>query len=328
MPSAKYPILFSKTLNNAVGEDDIQDGDTNPVTMQEFTIIKFKFGDEYLVAATLRPETMYGQTNMWANPEVEYVRAKVGDETWVVSEECVDKLKYQDKDVEILGKVSGMDLMGKTCFAPCVERDLLILPSLHCDPKIGTGIVTSVPGDAPFDHIALEELKNSKDMCEKYNVDQEAVKAIDYIPIIKSKGYGDFPAVEICEKMGIKKLDQHDKLAAATQEIYKLGFHTGTMLDSCGPYAGMNVTQAKDKMKQELIDSKKADMLYETTRVAFSRDGGEVIIAVLDGQWFVDFNAKGWKDLASNCLSDMQLWPDKYRKQFEDVFDWLDKRPS
>ena len=31
----------------------------------------------YLVPATLRPETMYGQTNCWIAPDGEYIAAKV-----------------------------------------------------------------------------------------------------------------------------------------------------------------------------------------------------------------------------------------------------------
>ena len=94
--------IFSKSLDNAVGEDDIADGDTNPVEKQEFTLIKFKFEDSYIMAGTLRPETMFGQTNMWVNPNVVYVKAKVGKENWIVSKECLEKLKYQDKKVEVI----------------------------------------------------------------------------------------------------------------------------------------------------------------------------------------------------------------------------------
>ncbi len=323
----KYPILFSKTLNNAVGEDDIQEGDTNPVEIQEFTLIKFKFDDSYLIAATLRPETMYGQTNMWINPEVEYVKAEVNGEKWIISKECAEKLKYQDKEVKIVGLIKGKELIGKTCFAPFVEKEIPILPSIHCDPKIGTGIVTSVPSDAPFDYIALRELQESKKMIRTYNLDYEKIKKLNLIPIIKSKGYGDFPAVEICKKLNLHSLSQHKEIAKATQEIYKVGFHTGKMTDTCGPYAGLTVKEAKERMKQQLLDTKQGDLFYETSRPARSRDGGEVIVAILDGQWFLDFNAKGWKDLARKCLSQLQLWPEKYRKEFEDVFDWLDKRP-
>ena len=59
---------------------------------------------------------------------------------------------------------------------------------------------------------------------------------------------------------------------------------------------------------------------------AKSRDGGEVIVAVLDNQWFIDFNAKAWKKEARECLNSMSIVPDKFRKQFQDTFEWLDKR--
>ncbi len=49
-------------------------------------------------------------------------------------------------------------------------------------------------------------------------------------------------------------------------------------------------------MKWRKLIDEKAFIFYETSRKAKSRDGGEVIVAVLDNQWFLDFNAKGWKE--------------------------------
>lgn len=325
LKQGSYPILYSTTLQNAVGEDDIAEGDTNPVDVQEFTLIKFKFRNSYLVAATLRPETMFGQTNLWVNPHVTYVKIQVGDEHWIVSQEAAEKLSHQGKKIEIEEEIPGKMLLGKTCFAPFVEREIPILPSTHCDPDIGTGIVTSVPSDAPFDYIALKEL-HSTELCHKFGIDHTLVMNIDPIPIIKSKGYGDFPAEEIVKKFNIKNLDDK-KLVEATQEIYKIGFHTGIMRENAKEFAGMPVAKAKEAMKQLLLEQGKADILYETTRKAKSRDGGKVIVAVLEGQWFLDFNAPGWKNLAKQALDTMELWPEKYRQQFEDVFAWLDKRP-
>jgi len=323
----KYPVLFSKSLDNAVGEDDIADGDTNPVEKQEFTLIKFKFGDSYIMAGTLRPETMFGQTNMWVNPNVVYVKAKVDNEKWIVSKECLEKLEYQDKKVEVIEEIKGKDLLGKKCFAPFVEREIIILPSEHCDPSIVTGLVTSVPSDAPFDYVALKELKNSKEMCKKYKLNHDEIKKIKLIPIIKSKGYSDYAAVDAVDKFKIKSLKDSEKLEQATQDVYKAGHHTGVLVETCGKFEGMKVEEAKEAMKKELLKKKKADIFYETSRKAVSRDGGEIIVAILDGQWFLDFNAKGWKKDANKCLAAMKIEPDKFRKQFEDVFDWLDKRP-
>ena len=154
-----YPVVYSLLYENAVAEDDIVDGDSRPVEKSEFTLIKFRYGPEidglpcYLVAATLRPETMYGQTNMWANPGTEYRLVEVSPkkgagkenkndkhEVWILSKECAEKLCYQEKTVETVGIVSGNELLGKTCHAPYVEREIPILPSKHCDPDIGTGL--------------------------------------------------------------------------------------------------------------------------------------------------------------------------------------------
>ncbi len=90
----------------------------------------------------------------------------------------------------------------------------------------------------------------------------------------------------------------------------------------------MKVAEAKDKVKQELLDSGDADVIYETSRVAFCRDGTKVVVSVLEDQWFLDFNAKGWKALASRCLKQMELLPETKRRMFEDTFEWLDKRPA
>ena len=50
----------------------------------------------------------------------------------------------------------------------------------------------------------LEELKETPTKVEKFNLDPEKVKEITLIPIIKAKGFGEFPAQEIVEKLGIK----------------------------------------------------------------------------------------------------------------------------
>ena len=56
-------------------ETDIACGGCAETT--EYTLMKFRCGDLYLLAATLRPETVFGQTNFWVNPEVEYVKVGV-----------------------------------------------------------------------------------------------------------------------------------------------------------------------------------------------------------------------------------------------------------
>jgi len=323
-----YPVLYCPKCENAVGEDDIQDADTNPVSKMEFTLLKFKMDDGLtLVAGTLRPETIFGQTNLWVNPEVEYAKVLVGEETWIMSKEAYEKLSYQKKGLKINGWVKGRDLIGKYALAPGIRRKIIILPSNFVDPNIATGIVTSVPSDAPYDWMALKDLQNNKEMCEKYNLDFDVVRSIKPIPIIHIPGWGDLAAIKISEQFSL--LNQNDpRLEQATEIVYKEGFHKGVMNENCGKYAGMKVSEAKEAIKKELRESGEADVMYETSRIAFCRDGTRIVVSILEDQWFLDFNTPGWKDLAYKCLQKMELLPENMRKLFEDTFEWLDKRPA
>jgi len=205
----------------------------------------------------------------------------------------------------------------------------LILPAKFVDPDIGTGVVTSVPGDAPYDYVALRELQEFKDLDKRcgFSVDQiKDIENIEIIPIIKTEKYGDKAGVKVVHDMDVKFQDDK-RLKKLTQDVYKEGYHSGILLDICGPYAGMKVAEAKEKMKKDLIAKGGADIMYETSRKAISRSGGKIIVAVLSGQWFLDFNAPGWKDLAYKCLKQIELLPEEKRKGFEDTFEWLDKRP-
>lgn len=53
-------------------------------------------GRVFLLAATLRPETMAGQTNCWALPEGQYGAYKgLNDEVYVVTERAALNMSYQ-----------------------------------------------------------------------------------------------------------------------------------------------------------------------------------------------------------------------------------------
>lgn len=325
-----YPNLYCTKCENAVGEDDIQDADTNPVKKLEYTILKFSCEElgknVFLMAATLRPETVYGQTNLWVNPNTEYVKIKVGQEFWMVSSPCKDKLAYQKDDVETIDFVSGQELIGLHCLAPGINRKIIVLPAVFADAAVGTGIVTSVPSDAPYDYIALLDLQKDRHKVESYGLRYDDIKNIKVIPIIKTQKYGEEAAVRIVHDWKIQS-QEDPKLEEATQLIYSEGFHQGILNQNCGKYSGLPVEKAKDLMKAELLKNGQADLLYEPSRKAVCRCGGEVIVAMIKNQWFLNFNAAGWKDLAYKCLEKMQIIPELYRKQFKDTFEWLDRRP-
>ena len=78
------------------------------------------------------------------------------------------------------------------------------------------------------------------------------------------------------------------------EEVYKEGFHNGILLENCGKYSGMKVV-AKEKMKKDLIKIMRQILCMKPHEKAFSRRRGKIIVAVMDNQWFIDFNPKGWK---------------------------------
>ncbi len=304
-------------------ETDISQG--GGAEKQEWTLLKFKMGDEFVVAATLRPETVYGQTNFWANPDVEYVKARVDGETWIVSPQGAEKLSFQKDDVEIICKVPASEIIGKIVTAPVIERDIPILPSSFTDPDYGTGLVTSVPSDAPYDWIALVDLKNDPDTCKKFGIDNAMVKAIEPIPIIKSKGYGDNPGVEIVEKMGIT--DQNDpRLEEATKEIYKAGFHTGIMREICGEYAGLTVSVAKDQVKEMMLDIGVADIMHDLSEPVICRCGEKVIMKKIPDQWFIDYGNEEVTEAAKAFVPKMNIMPQEYKDNMPGALDWFKER--
>ncbi|MDP2717714.1 MAG: class I tRNA ligase family protein, partial [Candidatus Micrarchaeota archaeon] len=299
LKQAAYPLLYCVRDQNAVGEDDIKDGDSDAVEVQRFTGFLFAFEDGFLVSATLRPDTAYGITNMFVNPEATYVQADVDGKKLFVSKAFAQKLALQNHAVKILSEHDGAYFLGKDCQTP-LGKTVPILPGAFVDASHATGLVHSVPAHAPFDFVALAVLKKDEKWAER-------VSKITPIQVISLSGYSEFPARDLVEKMKIVNLKEKGKLEKATQELYKKEFYEGVMHENCGAFAGQKVEHAKEKMADWLKSEQKAMDVFETSRAAECRCGGQVIAAVMSDQWFLDFNAPGWKQKSRQCLDAMRV---------------------
>jgi leucyl-tRNA synthetase len=305
-------------------ETDISKGG-NAETL-EYTLLKFDFEDgRKLVAATLRPETVFGLTNFWLNPDVEYLDVQVDDEVWVMSRPAAEKLKFQKEKVVVKGSANGASLMGKRCKAPFTSKMIPIFPSSLCDPNVGSGLVMSVPSDAPVDWIGLVELKRDSALREKYGIIDAMIEDAQPIPIISTPGWGPLPAVEITKKMGIESLSD-PKLEEATKEIYKSGFHRGVMNDACGDYARLPVEQAKDAMRQEMLASGQADMFYDLSEEVLCRCGNKVVIKRIPDQWFIDYANQGLTARSKEHALTMKILPPEYHDNIQGVLEWYRER--
>src|SRR3989338_2495210 len=75
--------------------------------------------DEFLVVWTTTPWTLPYNMAVMAHPNVDYVKIKVGDESWVLAEVLADSvLKSAKRDFKVVGKVKGRDLAGTKYVQP------------------------------------------------------------------------------------------------------------------------------------------------------------------------------------------------------------------
>lgn len=313
-----HPVGWCPKDQNPVSQHDTI-GDVEP-DFTEYILIKFRYDGLTIPVATLRPETIFGVTNLWINPEIKYKKVKVNDEIWLVSPECAHKLEYLDKKVVYLDDIAGSEFVGKTATV-LDDRSVPILPASFVKSGNGTGVVMSVPAHAPFDYQALVDIqKNGKKEI------QQLASWLKPISIISTQEYGEIPAKEAVESLKIQ--DQSSPLLeTATKEVYAKEFYGGTLKENTGKFAGRKVSEAKDDIRSWLEESNASDILLELNNAPVKcRCGTECVVKILNNQWFLNYLDKSWKDKANACFEKMSILPNEIRTEFTNVVDWLRER--
>ncbi len=235
-----HPVAWCPNDKSPVGVVDTE-GDVEPEIGESY-LVKFEKDGVIYPTSSLRPETVFGVTNLWVNPEATYVQARVDGDFWVISRESVEKLQHQNRKVAVEHEAPASELLWKTVRNPVTGNEIPVFPGSFVEPDNGTGVVMSVPGHAPYDYQALADLK------ERYAGSAEAAPillATNPISIISLEGFSNLPSADLIQKFGIK--DQNDPhLQHATQELYSKEFHDGVMKENTGGYSGMPVAKARD----------------------------------------------------------------------------------
>lgn len=195
----------------------------------------------FLVAATLRPETMYGQTNCYVGVDLDYGLYIVnGKEAWVCTQRSARNMAYQGlfEEKGVVNKVAdlkGWDLVGIPLSAPLASyTKVYTLPMEGVLATKGTGVVTSVPSDSPDDYITLMDLAKKPDY---YSVQKEWVSPfLPPVPIIETTNMGNLAAVKAVNDLKIASQKDKVGLAKAKEIVYKEGFYNGKM--AVGPHTG------------------------------------------------------------------------------------------
>ena len=317
----EHPVKYCPNCDNPVGDHDLLEGEG--VGVNELTLLKFKIDDKVLVTATLRPETIVGATNIWLNPNVEYVVVNAEGENWVITKEAHYNLSNQIKDLDIIEEIDPNDLIGKMATNPFTGDELPIFPASFVSASYGSGVVFSEPADAPADYIALQDLKNNDELIAKYNL-EGIVDNVEPIPVCTLKGYGEIPAADIIERLGIT--DQNDeKLHEATNELYKAQHSKGKIIDSIPGFGGMKVRFAREELKEKLIEDNMATIMYDfAERPVVCRCGNNCVVKIMDDQWFMKYGNEEWTEKTLKVLEGETVIPKELKSNFEYYINWLD----
>ncbi len=317
-----HPVVWCPFDKSPTGDADRSEGEGE--SPQEFSLIKFHLGEWALVAATLRPETIYGATNIWVNPEEEYSEARVDGELWVVSSSALLRLSEQKHEVTPVRSFKGTELIGRYAVAPLTDKSLPVLPGTFVDASFGTGVVYSVPAHAPYDLAALRDIQEGR--LKAGRDAKEMADRIVPLPIISVDGYSQVPAADALRGHGIK--DSMDAaLEAATKEVYGDEFHRGVMTSASGPLSGMKVTEGKAKAVQLLDGTGRYGRMWELSEKVVCRCGTRCYVKVLENQWFLEYSNPEWKAKARRVIDKAAVRPEDARAWFNSTIDWLGDWP-
>ena len=290
----------------------------------------------YFVPATLRPETMYGQTCCFVGPKINYGVFKVSkDDYYVVTKRAAWNMAFQGtffksdnfprdaNELPTIVELPGSAVVGTLVSAPLsVHREgVRILPMKSVLPTKGTGVVTSVPSDSPDDYATVKDLAKKADY---YGIER-AWAELEIPPIIETPSYGNLTAKFLVEKMKINSPKDAKQLAEAKDLAYKEGYYKGTML--IGDFKGEPVEVAKPKVKEALIKSGQAFEYAEPNGHVLSRSGDECVVAYL-GQWFLNYgpNDPEWRQTVLDYVSgDLELYASETQNGFQKNLDWLNR---
>lgn len=334
----KRYTIYSPKDGQPCMDHDRQTGEG--VGPQEYTLVKLKVLEPYpsklsglkgknlfLVAATLRPETMFGQTNCWVRPDMKYIGFETANgDIFICTQRAARNMSYQgftkhNGVVPVVKELMGEEILGASLSAPLTcYKVVYVLPMLTIKEDKGTGVVTSVPSDSPDDLAALRDLKKKQAFRAKYGIRDDMVLPFEPVPVLEIPGIGSLSAVTLCDELKIQSQNDREKLAEAKEKLYLRGFYDGVML--VDGFKGQKIQNVKKTIQKNMIDSGDALIYMEPEKQVMSRSSDECVVALCD-QWYLDYGDESWKKETFQCLKNMETYCEESRKNFEASLDWL-----
>jgi leucyl-tRNA synthetase len=301
-------------------------------------LVKGKIEDDakvYFIPATLRPETMYGQTSCFVGPKIKYGLFKLKDKEYaVITKRAAWNMafqghffgekfpKSQDELPQVL-EAPGSAFVGTLVNAPLSfhTEGIRILPMESVSASKGTGVVSCVPSDSPDDYATIKDLAKK---AEYYGIKKEWAE-LEIFPLIDTPTYGNLTAATLVKELKINSPKDAVLLAKAKELAYMEGFYKGTML--VGDFKGESVSDAKDKVRQALYASGDAFPFADPMGKVVSRSGDDCVVAYL-GQWFLNYgenDAEWQQETLNHVVNNLNTYSAECKNGFEKNLSWLNR---
>jgi leucyl-tRNA synthetase len=278
-----------------------------------------------LLAATLRPETLFGATNVWLAPSGVLSTWHLGPHRFLVTPAGGRRLLEQGGG-HLGAEVPVQELLGTSVTVPITGARIPVLASRLVDPDVGTGVVMSVPAHAPADWIAVQALPEH---------DRRRLPAIEAIIDVDTATLsaaertllaGDGPpAARAARAAGAQGLDDAAAILDATQRLYRVELLRGRM--RAGILDGRSVAEARVVVAERLLATGTGLELREFSEPVVCRNGHEVIIRRVPEQWFIRYSDPAWKAKCHELLGRLDARPEEYARELPEVIDWFADRP-
>lgn len=306
-------------------ETDLSAGGTAEVI--RYTTVPFSLDDgRILLAATLRPETVYGVTNLWLAPGETLVVWHHENGAYLVARPGGERLVEQHGG-HLGHEVPAAELLGRSVRVPFRESSVPILASPLVDPTVGTGVVMSVPAHAPADAVALFGLApNERSALGPPPILLEVGDPEELSPSERElQGGTGTPAERALRATGTRGLDDAEHLKEATERLYRLEYVRGRM--TVPALAGIPVREARDRVADTLRAARTSFDLQEFSLPVRCRNGHDVIIRRVPDQWFLHYADAEWKARTAEVAGHLVTSPVDYGRELAGILDWFADRP-
>jgi leucyl-tRNA synthetase len=292
-----------------------------------YTTVPFALDDgRILLAATLRPETVHGATNLWLPTSGGLAVWHHGEASYLVSPAAAHRLVDQHGG-HVGHIVDVAELFGRSVLAPVTGAKLPILASSLVDPGRGTGVVMSVPAHAPADWLAVQELE------EATRSRLPPILAVVELPAPETLSGSErellagegVPALRAVRATGANTLGDQGPLDAATERLYRLEFARGRMRPDLE--GGRPVPEARLAVAKKLLTTSQSFDLREFSEPVVCRNGHEVVIRLVPDQWFLRYGWGEWKERTRAALARLRVVPEEYGRELPSILDWYQDRP-